>query len=77
MNQSIEMEFNENAINHSGPFSNGELQWVGLKSIIKTKRGVLLKPETGISIYLSDSIFASKEQIEFIMSRKITVPKVV
>ncbi len=72
LGQSIEMEFDESTIKHSGPFSNGELQWFGLKAIIKSKRGILLKPETGVSIYLSNEQFANKEQIDFIMSRKTT-----
>ncbi|MGA9212751.1 MAG: hypothetical protein WBY99_08680 [Kaistella sp.] len=68
--QLLEMEFSETTIKHSGPFSNGELNWNGLKDIIKTKNGVLLKPENGVSIYLSDRLFKDSEQIDFILSKK-------
>lgn len=68
--QLLEMEFNETTIKHSGPFSNGKLNWNGLKDIIKTKKGVLLKPENGISIYLPDRIFKESKQIDFIISKK-------
>jgi hypothetical protein len=63
------LEFNEDIIKHSGPFSNGEIKWNGLKDIIKTKNGMLLKPESGISIYLPNRLF-TEGQIEFIMSKK-------
>lgn len=68
--QPIEMEFTNETIKHTGPFSQGELKWSGLKQIIKTKQGILIKPENGISIYLSNKVFANKEQVEFILSKK-------
>lgn len=67
--QKIEMEFSESNINHKGPFSNGELKWEGIKSIHKTKKGILLKPETGASIYLPDKLFSDNNQIEFILAK--------
>lgn len=68
--QLLEMEFDETTIKHSGPFSSGELSWNGIKDIIKTKRGLLIKPENGISIYLPYRIFKDNEQIDFIISQK-------
>lgn len=68
--QSLKFEFTDSMIILSGPFSTGELKWNGLRNIIKTKNGILLKPENGISIYLPDRIFMEKEQINFIMSKK-------
>lgn len=68
--QLLEIEFSETTIKHSGPFSNGELNWNGLKNIIKTKNGIILKPENGISIYLPDRLFNDREQIDFIISKK-------
>ncbi len=70
LGQLLELEFNETTIKHNGPFSKGELNWNGLKDIIKTKKGVLLKPENGISIYLPDRLFKDKAQIDFILSKK-------
>ena len=68
--QRIEMEFDDEVIKHTGPFSHGEMKWSGLKEIKKTKKGIVLRIETGISIYLSDTLFEEKDQIEFILSKK-------
>lgn len=68
--QILEMNFNETTIKHSGPFSSGEMNWNGIKDIIKTKKGLLLKPENGISIYLPDRLFKDSQQIDFILSKK-------
>jgi len=67
--QQIEMHFTDEGIKHDGPFSNGELNWNGLKTIVETKKGILIKPENGISIYLQNSLFKDKAQIEFILSK--------
>lgn len=67
--QKIEMEFNESTIVHKGPFSNGEMKWEGFKSIQKTKKGIILKPDNGVSIYLPDRLFSDNKQIEFILSK--------
>jgi hypothetical protein len=68
--QVIELEFSVFSIKHKGPFSNGELLWNGLKEIIRTKNGILLKPENGISIYLPTKLFTNNDQIDFILSHK-------
>lgn len=43
--QQIELQFSDELIKHSGPFANGEMNWNGIKKIVKTKNGILLKPE--------------------------------
>lgn len=68
--QAIELEFSDNVIKHNGPFSNGEVKWDGLKNIIETPNGILLKPEAGVSIYLPNSAFTNQKQIDFILSKK-------
>lgn len=68
--KTLEFEFCEDVIKHSGPFSTGEIAWTGLKTIIKTKKGIVLKPENGMSIYLSDKFFKEQKEIDFIMSKK-------
>ncbi|GAB3655239.1 hypothetical protein GCM10028791_26410 [Echinicola sediminis] len=68
--QLLKIEFSETRIKHNGPFPTGELNWNGLKNIIKTKNGLLLKPVNGLSIYLPDKLFNDKEQIDFIISKK-------
>jgi len=67
--QDIELEFSDNAIKQNGPFTNGEMKWEGLKAIVKTKNGILLKPENGISIYLPDTVFTNRAHIDFILSK--------
>jgi len=67
--QKIEMEFSESNISHTGPFSNGEIKWEGIISIHKTKKGIILKPDNGVSMYLPDAVFSDKSQIEFILSK--------
>lgn len=69
LGKEIQMQFTEEMIKISGPFSNGELKWFGLKKIVKTRKGILLKPENGLSIYLQDKLFSSDEQIKFILSK--------
>jgi hypothetical protein len=68
--KTIELEFSDNEIKHSGPFSSGEFIWDGLKSITKTQNGILLKPQAGVSIYLPNSAFTNQKQIDFILSKK-------
>jgi hypothetical protein len=68
--QKIEFQFTDETIKHSGPFSCGEMKWTGIKKILKTKKGLLIKPENGISIYLQDKMFSDKEQIQFILSKE-------
>jgi len=67
--QQIKMHFTDEGIKHNGPFSNGELNWKGLKKIVKTKKGILIKPENGISIYLPNTVFKNEVQLEFILSK--------
>lgn len=69
LGKEIQMQFTDEMIKINGPFSNGELKWFGLKKIVKTKKGILLKPENGLSIYLQDKMFSSDEQIKFILSK--------
>ncbi|WP_264558856.1 YcxB family protein [Flavobacterium sp. N2270] len=66
----IELEFTDTHIKHSGPFSSGEINWSGLMSIIKTKKGIVIKPQNGLSIYLPDRLFVEQKQIDFILSKK-------
>lgn len=67
--QKIEMEFSDSNISHKGPFSNGEIKWEGIISMHKTKKGIILKPDNGVIIYLPDAVFSDKNQIEFILSK--------
>lgn len=66
----MELEFYEDYFISFGPFSEGKLNWNGLKQILKTKKGIILRLETGMSIYLSDKIFNTKNEIDFIISKR-------
>jgi len=66
--QDIRFQFTDDLIIHNGPFSNGNIKWTGIKSITETKKGVLVRPDTGVALYLPKSMFAS-EQIDFILSK--------
>ncbi|MGL4632278.1 MAG: hypothetical protein ACRCVT_13835 [Leadbetterella sp.] len=65
----IEINFKHDGISIKGTFSNGELKWEGVKTILKTKKGILLKPENGVSIYIQDKLLSSKDQIDFLFSK--------
>jgi hypothetical protein len=67
--QEINLQFTEDQIIHSGPFSTGDIKWTGIKSIGQTDKGIIIKPETGIAIYLPKTSFQTKEQIEFIINK--------
>ncbi len=69
LGQKIEMQFTDESFKHNGPFSNGELKWNGIKKIVKTKKGLLIKPENGVSIYLPNKVFKDEAHIEFILSK--------
>jgi hypothetical protein len=66
----IELQFYDDYLVSFGPFSEGKINWNGLKEIIKTKKGILIRIETGVSIYLSDKVFKNKSEIDFIISKK-------
>ena len=67
--EKIEIEFSSSKIIHKGPFSNGEIEWEGIKKIVRTKNGLIIKPENGISLYLPDKLFVDRKHIEFILTK--------
>jgi len=67
--QEIQLEFTDDLIIHSGPFSNGTLKWTGIKSVGQTEKGIIIKPETGTVIYLPKMMFESKGQVDLILSK--------
>ena len=66
----VHLEFNDKTIKHTGPFSNGEMTWDKIQSINKSKKGIIIKPESGINIYLPDHLFEDKSQLEYLFSKK-------
>lgn len=69
LGQEMRLQFTEEFINHTGPFSSGEINWDGLKSITETKKGLIIRPENGTVIYLPRTLFNSSEEFEFILSK--------
>lgn len=67
--QEIRLQFTDDLIIHNGPFSNGSLKWTGIKSVKQTEKGIIIRPETGIVIYLSKTMFERKEQIDLIINK--------
>jgi hypothetical protein len=67
--QEIQLQFTDDLIIHSGPFSNGNLKWAGIKSVTQTEKGIVIKPETGVLIYLPKTMFESKDQVDLIVNK--------
>ena len=68
--KNFEVEFTDDHMVHSGPFSNGKISWDGFKNLIETQKGILLKQENGINIYFSKEIFKNRSEIDFILNKK-------
>ena len=68
--KNFEVEFTDDHMVHSGPFSNGKISWDGFKNLIETQKGIFLKQENGISIYLSKENFKNRSEIDFILNKK-------
>ena len=68
--QQIELHFNDEIIKYSGPFSKGELSWNGVHKIVSTPKGIIIKPENGISIYLPKKYLENDQQMQFIISKQ-------
>ncbi|GAA4041735.1 YcxB family protein [Flavobacterium chungnamense] len=68
--ENIKIEFYDDYLIHSGPFSNGQIKWNGLNNIQETSKGIILKLESGTSIYVSKANFKMPNEIDFILSKK-------
>ena len=69
LGQEVKMIFTDTALISSGPFSSGEILWTGMNSIEHTTKGIILRPESGIMIYLPKSAFQSQQQIDDILNK--------
>ncbi len=68
--QEIQIQFTDDLIIHHGPFSSGNIKWIGIKSIGQTDKGLIIKPEIGTVIYLRKTTFDDKDQIDSILSKR-------
>lgn len=69
LGQTVKMTFTDTALISTGPFTSGEMLWTGMNSIEHTNKGIILRPENGIMIYLPKSAFHSQQHIEAILSK--------
>lgn len=54
----VELKFDESGIQMDGPTSSGHLQWKGVKELLKTPKGVLIRMGDGMSVYVPESSFS-------------------
>lgn len=68
-NSSFKIVFMENGIETFGQFSKTKGKWNIFSNVIKTEKGLILIPENGTSLYLQNSVFEKKTDIEEIIIR--------
>ena len=52
LGESVSLEFMNEGIEISGPFSVGRMGWAAFSSCDRTDKGIFLRPDTGLSIYV-------------------------
>lgn len=70
INITTQFEFDEEKILHTGSYSKGEIVWNALKSIKKTKKGLILRLENKTCIYIPLKNFDNQQQIEYLLNKK-------
>lgn len=71
INVKTQFEFDEEKISHTGSYSKGEIAWKALKSIKKTKKGLILRLENKNCIYIPLKNFDNQQQIEYLLNKKL------
>lgn len=71
INIKTQFEFDEEKISHTGSYSKGEIVWKALKSIKKTKKGLILRLENKTCIYIPLKNFDNQQQIEYLLNKKL------
>ncbi len=66
-NNIIQIIFNEECIEIFSKFGNAKMNWEFMSTSIMTKKGLILIPENGISIYLQKSCFRNTEDLNLII----------
>ncbi len=64
----VSFKFMEDCIESSGPFSSGKLAWAGIDSCSVTDKGIFLRPDTGVSIYIPKSAVTPPEAFDRIVA---------
>jgi uncharacterized membrane protein len=69
LDDTASLEFLEERIIHSGPFSRGEFLWDGIESMTATPKGLFLRPQRGISIYIPDRAWETPDAKQLVVNR--------
>jgi hypothetical protein len=64
----VRLVVDDEGIQTFGPFATSRMRWNGIEKVVRTPRGILVWPHTGIYIYLPESV-AGKDTIDFIASK--------
>ena len=68
-NNSFKIIFKENGVETFAQFSETKGKWNLFSNAIKTKKGLILIPENGTSLYLQNNVFEKKSDIDDIIIR--------
>ena len=71
INISNKFEFSDEKILHSGSYSKGEIFWNLIKSIKKTKKGLILRLENKNCIYIPLRNFDNQQQVEYLLNKSL------
>lgn len=70
-NQSAKIIFKTDSVSSFGPFTQVSGKWEYFREAIETKKGLILIPENGISIYLQKQSFENQSDIQLITKKII------
>lgn len=65
----VEIIVSERGVYQKGPTSEGTINWAGVKSVVPTKIGLILRVGDGMSIYIPDSAMDDKEFKNYVVSK--------
>lgn len=63
LDETISVQFSDEALEINGPHSSGSLAWAGVDSWEVTDRGLFLRPDTGVSIYVPKASVTPPEAV--------------
>jgi hypothetical protein len=68
LGESVSIRFLAEGIDITGPFSSATWAWKGINSCSVTSRGVFLRPDTGVSMYIPKSAVTPPEAFQHIVT---------
>ncbi|MEM7222235.1 MAG: YcxB family protein [Pseudomonadota bacterium] len=69
-NQKIEMSFDDEGFETKSSYSHARMTWNGVEKCVRTPKGILLWPQKGVYIYISEEA-AGADAIAFIESKVV------